>query len=252
MKDILLLGHRGYLGSYLFNNLNVDILSTRNIYNNHKNYQYVINCIGVPDLEYCEQHKDETDYSNRDIIHDIQHYYPSSKIINFSSYYVYDDIGYCTENSNVTNKYNYTRQKLEAERLIHNGISFRVGKLFGYHSNTQYKLTEHIIQSTNITLDEVYFNPCSVQQILSVILFELKYQNLNGIYNLANSGSVSHYDYGYFIDRLLQTNKNINKVSKIDKPFDNYGRFQMSCDKLNQHVTLTPWDEDLKKYIISL
>lgn len=252
MKSILLLGNRGYLGSYLYNNLNVDVLSSRNVYNNYKNYEYVINCIGVPNLEYCEIHKEETDYSNRDVICDIQYHYPHSKIINFSSYYVYDDDGYCVENSNVTYKYNYTRQKLEAEQLLHNGISFRIGKLFGYHSNSQYKLTEHIIQSTNLTLDEVYFNPCSVQQILNVILFELKYQKLNGIYNLANLGTVNHYDYGCFIDTLMQTKKIINKVSKINKTFDNYGRFQMSCDKINQYVKLTPWDEDLKTYITNL
>ena len=72
---VLLLGHKGYLGSYLFQNLNVDILKDRNVYDNGKKYDYVINCIGKPDLEYCEQHIMETNYSNWLIVENIKNYY---------------------------------------------------------------------------------------------------------------------------------------------------------------------------------
>jgi len=83
---ILLLGHKGYLGSFLAKNLKVDILDmpSRKLFSNGKRYDYVINCIGKPDLEYCETHIKETDYSNWLIIKDIKQFYPESKIINFS------------------------------------------------------------------------------------------------------------------------------------------------------------------------
>lgn len=252
MSNILLLGEKGYLGSFLYKKLDTDILENRKLYNNGKQYQYIINCIGKPNLEYCEVNKEETDYSNRDIINDIQKYYPNSKIINFSSYYVYNDKGLCTENSNTTYKYNYTRQKLEGEQLVKNGVSFRVGKLFGNNLGKQNKLTEHIIDSNNVTLDEVYFNPTSVQQVLKVIEFELKNNNLQGIYNLSNDDITTHYDYGVFINEILGTNKTINKVFKINKTFDNYGYFTMSCDKLKNHILLTSWKDDLKHYIKTL
>jgi nucleoside-diphosphate-sugar epimerase len=38
---ILLLGHKGYLGSYINENLDVDILEKREVYNNGKTYDYV-------------------------------------------------------------------------------------------------------------------------------------------------------------------------------------------------------------------
>ena len=116
-----------------------------------KNYDYIINCIGKPDLEYCENNVQETNYSNRDILLDIQKYYPKSKIINFSSYYVYDNEGLNNETSRVTYSYNYTRQKLEGEKLINNGVSFRIGKLFGYSQidkQNNFKTIKQVIEET--------------------------------------------------------------------------------------------------------
>lgn len=247
--NVLLLGEKGYLGSYLYEKLKVDTLETRELYNNGKTYDYVINCIGKPNLEYCEIHKEETDYSNRDVIKDIKKLYPTSKIINFSSYYVYNDEGMCNEESKVTHKYNYTRQKLEGEQLVNNGVSFRVGKLFGHPSNNQQKLTEYILNNDNLTLDNVYFNPTSLNQVFQVVKWELENNKLNGIFNLSNNDITTHYEYGVFINNILQTNKNIVQIDKLERQFDNYGKFLMSCDKLKQFVPLTSWKEDMIAYL---
>lgn len=247
---ILLLGEKGYLGSYLYKHLEVDTLSTREVYGNGKQYDYVVNCIGKPDLEYCELHKEETDYSNRDVLLDIKKYYPESKIINFSSYYVYNDTSLCTENSNVTYRYNYTRQKLEGEELVENGVSFRIGKLFGHPSlDKQKKLTEHIIMNDDLFLDNILFNPTSLNQVLRVIEWELENSKLFGIFNLANRGVVSHYEYGMFITSLLKGIKTITKVDKIERQFNNYGNFAMSCSKLEEYITLTDWKADTIDYL---
>ncbi len=251
--SVLLLGERGYLGSYIYENLNVDTLNTKEIYDNGKKYEYIINCIGKPNLEYCESNKQETDYSNRDIILDIQKYYPSSKIINFSSYYVYDNEGLSTETSPVSYLYNYTRQKLEAEALIQNGVSFRIGKLFGHHQlNKQDKLTEYIIKNDSILLDNMMFNPTSLDQVIDVIKYEIKNNIFFGIYNLANEGITTHYEYGMFINNTLKTNKNITKINKLNRVFHNYGRFTMDCSKIKNHITLNSWENDMIKYLKSL
>ncbi len=246
---VLLLGERGYLGSYLNYTFNFDILEKRQIYNNGKQYNYVINCIGKPDLEYCELNREETDYSNRDIIKDITKYYPNSKIINFSSYYIYNDYPVCVEESKTISKYNYTRQKLEGEQLIANGVTFRIGKLFGHFNNTQNKLTDYILNNDNLFLDNVYFNPTSLKQISKVIEWELENNKLEGIFNLANNDITTHYEYGIFINNYLKTNKNITLINKIQRSFDNYGNFLMSCDKIKQYISLSPWEEDMINYL---
>lgn len=247
--NILLLGHNGYLGSYIKNNIFVDILCDRNVYHNGKSYDYIINCIGKPNLEYCQLNCEETEYSNKNIIYDIMKFYPHSKIINFSSYYVYDDFPVCYENSKVTYQYNYTRQKLEGEKIIKNGVTFRLGKLFGNPFGKQQKLTEHIIQNDILYLDTIKFNPTSVDQVLNIIKWELKNKKLTGVFNLSNKGIVSHYSYGKYINKLLNTNKKIIKIKKIKKCFINYGRFLMSYNKLEHFVQLTHWKTDMNKYL---
>lgn len=250
---ILLLGQNGYLGSYLYDKLNVDVLPRREIFYNGKKYDYIINCIGKPNLEYCEENEEETNYSNYGIIEDIINFYPKSKIINFSSYYVYNDDGFCNENSKISKKYNYCIQKIKSEELVKNGVSFRVGKLFGQLDiSKQNKLTEHILKNDIISLDEIKFNPTSLNQILYVINHELKNNKFNGVYNLSNDGFTTHYEYGNFINNLLGKTKKINKVSNIGKSFDNYGRFLMDCGKIKNHINLIPWEIDLKSYINSL
>lgn len=250
---ILLLGQNGYLGSYLYDKLNVDVLPKKEFEYDGKKYDYVINCIGKPNLEYCEENEKETNYSNYGIIEDIINFYPKSKIINFSSYYVYDDEGFCHENSKVSQKYNYCKQKLKSEQLVKNGVSFRVGKLFGQKDiSKQNKLTEHILKNTEVNLDDIKFNPTSLHQILTTIEYELKNNKLNGVYNLSNDGFTTHYEYGVYINKLLGNTKKINKVSNIGKTFNNYGKFLMDCTKIKKHINLTPWEIDVKYYIDSL
>lgn len=247
---VLLLGHNGYLGSYLNRYLDVDTLDTRELYDNGIEYDYVINCIGIAILEYCEENKEESDYANRDVILDIQKYYPESKIINFSSYYVYNQIGLCTEDSLTTTQYNYCRQKLEAEALVTNGVSFRIGKLFGHPDlDKQNKLTEFILKNDNLVLDEVYFNPTSLRQVLKAVEYELLRGKLKGVYNLANAGITSHYKYGQFIDIVLNSNKNITKINKHSRNFNNYGYFSMDCSKINRYIKLNHWTKDLVDYL---
>ena len=43
---ILLLGHNGYLGSYLHEHISSDVLTDRGVYDNGQKYDYIINCIG--------------------------------------------------------------------------------------------------------------------------------------------------------------------------------------------------------------
>lgn len=249
MSDYLVLGHKGYLGSYLSHHLDCDVLNERNIYNNGKHYDFIINCIGKASLEYCEQNKEETDYSNALIINDIKNIYPNSKIINFSSYYVYDSPELCTEDSATTSKYNYCRQKLLGESLNYEGLNFRIGKLFGNKLSNQNKLTEYIIKEDELFIDEILFNPTSVYCVLEVLKNKKFLSDSTGIFNLSNTGVVSHYEYAKYIINKLALKKNLHKIDKAPKSFNNYGRFAMSVDKISAHCELNDWEDDLNSFL---
>lgn len=244
--NILLMGHRGYLGSFLKDNLEVDITPQRN------DYEYIINCIGKPNLEFCEENPDVSYVSNCKVVIDAVNRYPQSKIIHFSSYYVYDNNGESTESSPTTAKYKYCEHKILSEQLItkSGGVSFRIGKLFGHIDiGKQNKLTEYLLKSHTVTLDDVRFNPTSLNQVLRVIKHELETGELRGVFNLANDGNCSHYEYGRFIRQNFNPQMKINRICKHGRVFHNYGRFLMSCDKIKKIVPLAPWEDDMVEYL---
>jgi dTDP-4-dehydrorhamnose reductase len=158
----------------------------------------------------------------------------------------------CVEDDNVTDEYKYCEHKLMSEKLVvdNGGVVFRLGKLFGHSDLTkQNKLTEYLMTSDQVVLDDVMFNPTSLSQVLKVVNYELEYNNLNGIFNLSNDGSTSHYEYGKFIQKYFNNKLNIDRIDKHDRMFNNYGRFLMSCDKIKQFVSLTKWEDDMINYL---
>lgn len=249
MKDYLLLGQNGYLGSYILNNIDCDVLTERNIYNNGHEYKYIINCIGKPNLEYCEKNDIETNYSNALIIEDIKKCYEKSKIINFSSYYVYDDIGLCNEFSNTTIKYAYCRQKILGEKINKFGINLRLGKIFGNSNSSQNKLTEHILKNDNLYIDDVLFNPTSVQSVCKLLKNKYFLDNNFGIFNFSNRGIVSHFDYAIYIIKFLNVYKNITKTDYNQRQFENYGKFTMDISKILKHENINHWEKDMKIFL---
>ena len=245
---ILLLGHNGYLGSYLYSNL-------PNVYTDYDTsvrYSYIINCIGKPNLEFCEKNPMVSEESNLNVVKKICDDFPESKLISFSSYYVYDNDGLCDESSNTTDAYQYTKHKLESEKVVieNDGVCFRVGKLFGHPDITkQKKLTYHILKSEEMTIDSVRFNPTSLSQVLSTINFEIHNSCFNGIFNLSNGGVASHYEYACRIRDKMKSSVTIYNVDKMHREFHNYGKFAMDTSLISSHMKLNKWQDDLDNYI---
>lgn len=251
-KKFLLLGQNGYLGNYLLNNIDCDILDQRQIFSNGKEYDYVINCISKTSVPYCEENPQISKYSNADVVLDIKKYYPNSFLINFSSYYVYDDLGLCNEESKTNDELIYCKHKLLSEKYNDKGVNFRVGKLFGNKNSFQFRLTEKVLNSDEIWLDEVQMNPTSVQSITEVIKNIDKLKNHPGIYNFANLGPVSHYDYGKFIAKHISRKIQIHKSEFYEKPFSSHGNFCMSLEKISKFYKINNWQTDMISYLKSL
>jgi dTDP-4-dehydrorhamnose reductase len=257
---ILITGTEGYLGSYLYTHLaNVDdhwhLGKGGETWDCPFKADYVINCIGKPDVDFCEENPEKSLYSNGTVIKSIHHYQPQAKIINFSSYYVYDHDGKCFEHSPVTEKYNYCRHNLLSEHLVDvlGGVSFRLGKLFGHNDlKQQHKLTEYLLECESVTLDNVMFNPTSLDQVLDAVIYEISKNHLDGVYNLSNSGSVSHYDWGKEVLAIAESKAKVKRVDKLPRSFDNYGRFEMDTSAIEEYIDLRSWKKDLYRYINEL
>ena len=251
-KKFLLLGHNGYLGNFLHNELDCDILDSKDVYCNGKDYEFIVNCISKTSVPYCEENPDLSLYSNAEVVLDIKKFYPKSFLINFSSYYVYDDINLCTENSKTNNKLVYCKHKLLSENYNDKGVNFRVGKLFGNKNAFQYRLTEKVLDSDEIWLDQVNMNPTSVYCISEIIKKIDVIKDFPSTYNLANHGITSHFDYGSFIVNHLKRNTIIHKLNSYEKPFSSHGNFLMSLDKISKFYDIKSWQEDMIYYLDNL
>ena len=249
--SILIVGERGYLGSYLSKRL---LLQGTESYSE----DYVINCAGLVSVELSEENPDKSYDSNVAVIQRLIKEYPRHKLINFSSYYVYDAPGVlCDEDSNTTDKYVYMRHKLLGERytLEAGGVCFRLGKLYGHRdTQKQNRLTERLIRTEGkgVVLDDVQFNPTSIASVYEVVAHELMFNDLNGLYNLSDDGTVSHYEYGKYVLNRLGITTPPEHVKKNPKMFHNYGSFAMDISKIKKAVSINKWTTMVDRYIGSL
>lgn len=242
--SILIFGERGYLGSYLaekcheFPQCSMD---------------YVINCAGLVSVELSEENPDRSYASNVDVVKKLITEHPDSKIIQFSSYYVYDKPNaLCNEMDETTDKYVYMKHKLLGERyaLEAGGVCFRLGKLYGHPDlQKQNRLTECIIKSEgNMSLDDVVFNPTSLETVFEVIKHELLFHDLYGLYNLSDEGTTTHYEYGVYILNALGI-KTVPKMEKTLKLFHNFGNFAMDINKIKRKVFIQHWTKRMDQYL---
>lgn len=233
---IHVVGHKGFLGSELYNSGWLPPVS-KNV---------IINCAGKSSLEYCEEHPEESLESNLNLVKRLTLERPDI-LIHFSSYYVYDDIPICNESANTTRAYQYCKHKLESEQVVLDaeGIVFRIGKLFGRQLQPG-KLFSYINTAKGtITLDRVLFNPTSNNLIRSICL-DVVFNNAlpSGIYNLGCDNTASAIDIAKYYGRT-----NFRAIDKIEKPFHNYGKFLMDLSKIKSYYKSLPtWEEELWKY----
>lgn len=252
----LLLGHKGYLGSYLYKYLQCDVIEERmdQYYGLSKlpdvDYDLIINCIAMSDMQACQEYPDRSFQSNANIVSCFKAYYPTAKFVHFSTYYVYNTEELATEEHPLAKDSSllYIQHKIIGETWNQDGITFRLGKLFGNPDGKQQKLTEYIINSSDtLHLDTHLFNPCSCQCVLKAIQNEDLILNQTGIFNLANVGVTTPIDYAKFI--LNYTGSYQDIVYKDRKPFSNYSKFAMDLSKIQQHLILDPWEKDMREYL---
>jgi dTDP-4-dehydrorhamnose reductase len=115
-------------------------------------------------------------------------------------------------------------------------------------SELQQRFSRHFDE---IFLDDVLFNPVSTKFVCDILKnIDFLEENI-GIYNLANDGVVSHFDYGKYIANYLNLSISINQRHNFEKPFCNHGSFLMSLDKIKKYVKVNHWKHDMDIFLSS-
>ncbi len=282
MNKIIITGSSGKLGNHLVNSLSNDFkifhfgrkkrkfdLTKKKKFENYIlqiKPDFIINCAAITDIETCEFKKKHTEKVNVGIVKNLidtkNRFNLSFKLIQISTDQMYDSSNVIKNHENqksVINN-NYTRQKLQAERisLKNNSIILRTN-FFGFSNSgnnqtfTDWLYTEASRNSYIKLFNDVKFNPLSLITLSEIIKKIIKKNNkkIYGIYNLGSKSGLSKEKFALkFLKKFKKLNYksvSVNSVLKVKRSKNMIMNINKIQKKLN--VKLPDINDEIRKEI---
>ena len=282
MKIVIITGSSGKLGNHLVNSLSNDFkifhfgrkkrkfdLTKKKKFENYIlqiKPDFIINCAAITDIETCEFKKKHTEKVNVGIVKNLidtkNRFNLSFKLIQISTDQMYDSSNVIKNHENqksVINN-NYTRQKLQAERisLKNNSIILRTN-FFGFSNSgnnqtfTDWLYTEASRNSYIKLFNDVKFNPLSLITLSEIIKKIIKKNNkkIYGIYNLGSKSGLSKEKFALkFLKKFKKLNYksvSVNSVLKVKRSKNMIMNINKIQKKLN--VKLPDINDEIRKEI---
>tara|TARA_B100000989_G_C19526544_1_gene467203 strand:- start:1815 stop:2708 length:894 start_codon:yes stop_codon:yes gene_type:complete len=203
-----------------FDLTNLDLLK---VWLDKNNFDIVIHCAAIVDVDFCEENIDMSKDLHVETTKIISNYMQSSrgKLIYISTDSVFDGkkSGKYNETEN-TNPLNvYAKTKLQGEQkvlCVDSGLVLRTN-IIGWTNKNKTSffewLLENLIKKNDIKLfDDVYFSPLTVHD-LSLIIEYILINPIYGLYNCANSESISKYDFALKVCEVF--NLSSSEISRV-------------------------------------
>ena len=227
--------HASYLNKKIDNKLNIsyhkiNFLSVTEIKKLLKkiNPSVVINCIGLADVDFCENNPKSAHKLNFITLKNLSNLLDEkSKLIHISTDQLFSDNRISHTELSKTNPINtYAKTKLAADQfLIKNRKNFLIIRtnFFGHSSNFKESYSEKICsnlkKNQNFYLsDNIHFNPVNIKDLVDLTYKILK-KNASGIFNISSDISISKYEFGKLIAKKFNLNQElIKKVTNVKKP----------------------------------
>ena len=186
----------------------------------------LINCSAITDLEFCEKNKSLASNVNTlgakrlaqaCNIH-------GSHMIHISTEYIFDgNTGPYQENDVPKPISYYGQTKLESEKVVlkenQNFCVARASLLYGWSQNKQNLATMIISELRNNRqvklIDDQQVSPSYADNVAEMML-ELAQMKISGIFNVANSSTVTRYDFGILLSEVFGLNKSLIKSISIE------------------------------------
>lgn len=189
------------------------------------NFDYILNCSALTDIEYCEDHLEETFEVNYELPKKLKYFCDknSKKLILISSNYAVNPI----------NVYGKSKQKMES-LADNNTLVIRTT----FYDQSHF-IIKNLLENNNISAyTNSFFNPVSITKLVEEI-FNLKKEN--GLINIFSNRCISLYDFAILVKKYSKS------TSKISKSLPNSKiRPNNACFKSDIQINLP---DDLKSFL---
>ena len=249
MKDILVLGSSGLLGSELtsgkylskYKIISHSLNSETDLNLNLENYESVIkmiekvqpdtiiNLVSLTNVDYCEEHPKSSYEINiatvKNIISGILKMSPKPFLVHISTDQVYDGVRLNTEDDvSLSNYYSYSKycgeliaKKVDSTILRTN--FFGKSKITYRKSITDWLYTELSTGNEINVFEDVWFNPLSMYNLCKIIELVVE-KKINGTFNLGSNKFLNKADFAFhFANNLNLSIENIKRCKVSDVKF---------------------------------
>ena len=189
----------------------------------------VVNCIGLTNVEACQEDEKLAAYTNIEIAKNIAQASKISKVklVHISTDHLFDgELPYASELEKKVPVNAYGRTKSQGEDVVLNNnpdaLVIRTN-FFGwgpsYKPSFSDKILSSLARNTPIQLfDDVYYTPVSVVSLREHILALVK-KSATGIYNVTSNERITKYEFGCLLADAFGYSKNlIEPISIKSKP----------------------------------
>jgi len=278
--NIALIGYLGLLGSefaalfstlsnyqiHCFDIQDLDITNYQSLENKLdpiNKIEFIINCAAFAQVDKCETERDLAYSVNADGPKNLAKYAlkRNAKLIHFSTDYIFDGNNkrpYLEDDApDPINYYGYT--KLEGEKNIQSILEdyyiFRIQWLYGKNGpNFIDKIVELAKTKPELKIiADQHGSPTWGNEVAKAVISFIQNPPAPGIYNLANQGTTTWYDFAtFFLDKLgIKTPVKPVTTEEFPTPAKRPANSVLNCQKylnLNLYQPLT-WQEAALKYL---
>ena len=223
----------------------------------------VVNCIGLTNVEACEENEKLAAYTNVEIAQNIAQASKLSKVklVHISTDHLFDgELPYASEQDKKVPVNAYGRTKSQGEDIVldtyPDSLVIRTN-FFGwgpsYKPSFSDKILNSIERNTPIQLfDDVYYTPVSVA-ILREHILALVEKSATGIYNVTSSERITKYEFGCQLADAFGYSKNLIETVSIESiPGLTQRPKDMSLSNHKLSVFLSKSIPSLKEQILAL
>lgn len=185
----------------------------------------IVNLVALTNVDYCEQHPDESYLGNVKVIENIAVWIKQQDkpvhLIQISTDQVYDGQGLHTEDDvTLRNYYAFSKYAGELAALNVDATVLRTNFFGKSKTEKRMSFTDWLYQSLtnqeNIQVfDDVYFSPLSMQTLSNMIALVI-IKEVKGVYNLGSRQGVSKADFAFSFAHALDLGTDKVSRKKID------------------------------------